>query len=636
MGKKSRRVREPGLSSKGVRAEAAFWDESWDLREAARKGQVDMARVREMLADIPPSGLSPEDEADMRRKLTMIVEDEEKRELRREAEQYRNIRCAFSQYEQAWRQSRSKAPPLTELLPSTQKAVYGGWARIFGLTTANEALNGRLCRLENFNTDGKRRFAVRTFGGSPSVGRALSVSVRNLEPLDIVQAACPAKCQFFSHEFCAFLQARLDAEGHHVTVVDWTPISEDPSIDPVHLHYQGMHSQLVPKLKRTLFYVQRTSHNEAFFLAYRELCNDPPSVYETKSEEEEKAVDHKFTVPWLLYRGGSVRIAIPPASEFCCTSSCMARACSLGLGTSTTCSICQAAMAETDVPLSQLPCVHISCHICQRKYFPRSPQRGCTCPTCGEHFPNHSVVDANGSAYLIELLSWNAKQGWPTGAPTDTFVDWASTPAGREQLLPTIVTAADEALRRARERGVREAQEDAERLAHVREQVARERAQGLARVEAEEAAQREVERARSLARREAIATVRRARAELATQPVVTVVGESHRTPKERPVKERSAGEELEHRRWVEEKPARAEMFRQRQAEERATAVALAAEHEASSAREESRKRGAALEAATHIVPSEPTLSAYLSAALVVQPQSQQGATTGQSTIEDLE
>ena len=297
----------------------------------------------------------------------------------------------------AFEHNRSTGLPETFLYPKSGDndcCVAGGQARVVGLEKRPE-LNEQVGRIESFNTDGRRRFALRLENG-----KTLSLSPSNLAPVDVKQLEYPVRCTASSASVCAELQRDLAASGSTIVVVDWTPLTEDTSVDMPNVYQQGLWSAWgVPDMEEVggrAFYVQRTGKNEAFFLCHREFMNGESAMH---------ASSNPVCVPWLIYNGRPGGITIPPVGELVCTSGFMARMLRIGISERMDCSICLKMVRTLHNP-SQLPCVHYLCTDCLKQLFPLG-KRGLTCPTCKTLFPDYRVVEhaaAPGGVVLQELI----------------------------------------------------------------------------------------------------------------------------------------------------------------------------------------------------------------------------------------
>ena len=194
------------------------------------------------------------------------------------------------------------------------------------------------------------------------------------------------------------MQRELAAAGIARVVHDWTTLTEDEDIDVPNLYVQGLWSCAVRELQDTLFYVQRTGKNEAFFLCHREFMNgESTSMYRgTKNRQP--------CVPWMLFNGVTAGITMPPVSDQVCTPSFMARLVKIGVSKLIECSVCLRMVKTKDNP-SQLPCIHFMCTDCLKKLFPLD-KAGVICPSCKSPYPAYTLrenVQCPGGVALMEL-----------------------------------------------------------------------------------------------------------------------------------------------------------------------------------------------------------------------------------------
>ena len=286
----------------------------------------------------------------------------------------RLARTRFAKYEQ----DRSAGLPTANLYPKQGDDdcnVGGGLARVVGLEKRPE-LNGMIGRISSFNVDGRRRFAIRLV----TSGKVLSLHPGNLTPVDNPALEYPTRCTASSVSIVSELQRELEAVGIDKVVHDWTTLTEDPEVDMPNLYYQGLWSNTVSELEDTLFYVQRTGKNEAFFLCHREFMNgDQGSIYRG-------AENGQMCVPWMLFKSPG-NITIPPFSDQVCNTGFMARLLKIGASSRIECSVCLK-MVKTQQNPSQLPCIHFLCTDCLKKLFPLD-KKGLTCPSCKTMFPGY-------------------------------------------------------------------------------------------------------------------------------------------------------------------------------------------------------------------------------------------------------
>jgi hypothetical protein len=198
--------------------------------------------------------------------------------------------------------ARSCTRPGVTLQPQQpDEEVMGGQARIHSLAKRDD-LNGKVGTIVSYNVDGKRRFGICVDGNEP-----VSIKPLNLEAVDDPRRSNRAYCTTASSEVCRALRRCVEDAGSKRHVVDWTPLSEDSAMDPAHLYHMGMDSALVSAVEDTLYYVQRTAKNAAFFLTHRELMNKGTTA----------DLPCAGVAPWLIFHAipQSTSIVVPPASD---------------------------------------------------------------------------------------------------------------------------------------------------------------------------------------------------------------------------------------------------------------------------------------------------------------------------------
>lgn len=312
----------------------------------------------------------------------------EKSDLLSEGEVRRAARERFAAHEQ----DRSVGMSDEVLYPkqgASDSRVAGGLACVVGLEKRPD-LNGQVGKITSFNTDGRRRFGLRLVDS----GKVLSLKPSNLEPVDNPALEFPTRCTASSASICAELQRELVASGIDRVVHDWTPLTEDRLVDMPNLYCQGLWSTMVGELRNTLFYVQRTGKNEAFFLCHREFMG----------ADKSSMINNLPCVPWLLFNGTEGGITLPPVSDQVCTSSFMARLLKIGVARRTECSVCFKMVKTKDNP-SQLPCIHFLCTDCLKKLYPLD-KKGLGCPSCKTHFPNYVLTAHSAVPGGVALCEW--------------------------------------------------------------------------------------------------------------------------------------------------------------------------------------------------------------------------------------
>ena len=286
------------------------------------------------------------------------------------------------------------------LQPAEADSVMGGQARIHSLSKRAD-LNGQVGRVLSFNANGKRRFGLRV----TETSEVLSIKPLNLEAVDDPRFVNHGWCTNSSAEVCDHLRTQVFATlaGSGRELVDWTALSEDPEMDHAHLYYMGMNSVLVRCLRDTVYYIQRTERNSAFFLTHRELINASCNGYPDSGAG---------VVPWLAFQvtPGSPQISVPPAAAGNAGElAFIARFFNMIVAPAVECTICLeefankyedqfTACAATESGV--LPCAHPICTTCLKNAF-SSNTLGMTCPTCKQHFPNFFLQRGKSGRMMI-------------------------------------------------------------------------------------------------------------------------------------------------------------------------------------------------------------------------------------------
>ena len=302
------------------------------------------------------------------------------------------VQAAEASTRLAFESDRQPAPD--QLLPADEWPVYKGLVELQGLVKAPH-LNGERGVCVSFNVDGKRRLAVKL----SKTKKTLALNPQNCRAID--SNPLPM-CAHTSAEACEALQAELVAAGSPCTVVDWTPLAADTSIDQAHLHRMGQLSSACEPFCRTLYYVQRTSETEAHMLLCRELMNNG------RMNEAGTA----FALPWLVYGGGEQgrgnegETLTPPASEWCAELSYITRLVVGATASTLACSVCLERLTIQESP-SQLPCFHVLCTSCMKRLFTIN-KKGLKCPSCQrEHtrWSLHRNDAAPGGVCVVEHVA---------------------------------------------------------------------------------------------------------------------------------------------------------------------------------------------------------------------------------------
>ena len=287
-------------------------------------------------------------------------------------------------------ESAPKAVDAKDLCPQETIPVFGGRARIRGLTKAAH-LNGEVGSIVNFNADGKRRFGLRL-----KAGKVLSILPANLTAVDKLGLE---GCTSTSAEVCDALRTAFASVGlGSLTVVDWTALAADPEVDPANLHEMGFKSYLLnaecearAEQPSRAYYVQRTAETESFFLTIRELM--------------EADTAGCCTMPWVLYLDSHPMNVLTPSGDFSADVAYITRTCANSLAPDLSCPICMETLSLKESP-SQLPCAHFMCVACMKKLYPIGQEGGLKCPVCQRDHSTYALVevhDAPGGVAVAEV-----------------------------------------------------------------------------------------------------------------------------------------------------------------------------------------------------------------------------------------